>query len=590
MRPNSANNTNHDIISTALMIFSIAIIPLIVHLKMNPVDQEALNFWNNNTNGDFFSYYKSIFICGAALLTGGLLIIKKVSLRKLLYLIPAGIMTLCIILSAVFSPHPYTAVHGFPDRYEGVWVLLSYSVLLIGASTLIQNIKQVKAIVISLLVSAAAIGTIGILQYVGLDFFQTGLGRSLVDFSQINYSVTVEHKLNTLGTASYGTLYNPNGFGMYMAMLFPFALFMSLLANTRTKRVLLTLLTCLLFAALLGSFSRGSLVAAAASVFVTALLIRKQLYIHWKQALGILLLCLAAYFIMNAVSTGDLSNRVRSLAAIDQIHLEDQRIDKVKDYSINGKELSLYCTKSFLKVKQADFGLFFYDDHDREIRSYVDQDGFFRLAENRYRDYIITFNNNLLKIQKGKSYLYFRIENETFTLLQANGEAAELTPVPKYGFEGLERIGSGRGYIWSRSLPMLRETLIIGQGPDTFALEFPQKDYRGKLNYMYDAYLIIDKPHNMYLQAALNNGLLMLLAMLAVFGIYLARSAKTINRGNHNDLAVIIEISIFAAVIGYLAAGLFTDSTVSVAPVFWLLLGLGFGVDGRIDMRGNQVV
>jgi len=38
-----------------------------------------------------------------------------------------------------------------------------------------------------------------------------------------------------------------------------------------------------------------------------------------------------------------------------------------------------------------------------------------------------------------------------------------------------------RGYIWSRSLPLLRNTILVGYGPDTFAMNFPQHDIAGKV-------------------------------------------------------------------------------------------------------------
>jgi hypothetical protein len=38
----------------------------------------------------------------------------------------------------------------------------------------------------------------------------------------------------------------------------------------------------------------------------------------------------------------------------------------------------------------------------------------------------------------------------------------------------------------------------------------------------------------------------------------------------------------FAAFCGYVSAALFNDSVVSVAPVFWLLLGLGIGINVKV--------
>ena len=42
------------------------------------------------------------------------------------------------------------------------------------------------------------------------------------------------------------------------------------------------------------------------------------------------------------------------------------------------------------------------------------------------------------------------------------------------------------------------------------------------------------------------------------------------------DEVQILPISIYFAILEYLIAGLFNDSVVSLAPVFWALLGIGY--------------
>ena len=42
--------------------------------------------------------------------------------------------------------------------------------------------------------------------------------------------------------------------------------------------------------------------------------------------------------------------------------------------------------------------------------------------------------------------------------------------------KGKELIGSMRGYIWSRTIPILPHYLVLGAGPDCFLYEFPQDD------------------------------------------------------------------------------------------------------------------
>ena len=46
-------------------------------------------------------------------------------------------------------------------------------------------------------------------------------------------------------------------------------------------------------------------------------------------------------------------------------------------------------------------------------------------------------------------------------------------------------------------------------------------------------------------------------------------------------------IAIMLGVVGYLAAGIFNDSVVSVAPVFWILLGTGVALN-TINRRTDK--
>jgi hypothetical protein len=156
--------------------------------------------------------------------------------------------------------------------------------------------------------------------------------------------------------------------------------------------------------------------------------------------------------------------------------------------------------------------------------------------------------------------------------------------IEAFGFEGMESIGANRGYIWSRTLPLLKNTVLIGNGPDTFAIYFPQYDFLSKLKFYKTGGIFIDKAHNMYLQTALNTGGLSLLALLALFAIYFVSSLKMylgrdfFRSGSINAVGT----ACFAAFCGYAAAALFNDSVVSVAPVFWVLLGLGMGINVKL--------
>ena len=134
---------------------------------------------------------------------------------------------------------------------------------------------------------------------------------------------------------------------------------------------------------------------------------------------------------------------------------------------------------------------------------------------------------------------------------------------------------------------MLSDTIIKGYGPDNFLVAFPQHDYWAKTYVYRNSQMITDKPHNMYLQWGINNGVVALLSLLVVFCIYLFRSGRELFRWNHSDPDRTFKVGLLCAVVGYLTAGMFNDSITSIAPIFWTLLGLGIAMMETDNEKGK---
>ena len=96
----------------------------------------------------------------------------------------------------------------------------------------------------------------------------------------------------------------------------------------------------------------------------------------------------------------------------------------------------------------------------------------------------------------------------------------------------------------------------------------------------------VDKPHNMYIQIAINTGVLSLIAFLALVFSYILSSFKLyFNRKIYSGFMDVAGLGILMAVIVYLFTGLSNDSIVSVAPVFWILLGSGLAVNHKLTIE-----
>lgn len=107
-----------------------------------------------------------------------------------------------------------------------------------------------------------------------------------------------------------------------------------------------------------------------------------------------------------------------------------------------------------------------------------------------------------------------------------------------------------RVYMWKSAIPALKTDLIIGDGPSTFALYVPQ--------FKWFPHAVIDRPHNMFINIWQNTGLLSLLTLfyIAVKDLIFTKS-KALKMG----------------CLGFLLAGLFTDSVLCVTPYFLIFLG-----------------
>jgi hypothetical protein len=113
---------------------------------------------------------------------------------------------------------------------------------------------------------------------------------------------------------------------------------------------------------------------------------------------------------------------------------------------------------------------------------------------------------------------------------------------------------SARAFIWRESIPLLPDVAVLGYGPGKFPLHFPQSHAAR----IFGAGMIVDKVHSLYLQILFAAGGVGLVAFLV--------TVASVFR-HPRDMRFVV------ACVGYLVAGFANDSVVSVAPIFWIMLG-----------------
>ncbi len=553
--------------------------------------------------------------------------------------VPLWIYTAFVLLSALFSPFKWVSTHGFPDRLEGTYVLLAYVLLAVSAAVSVRTDKARLIVIFVTMLSSILLAVLGTSQYLGEDFLQTVTGKSLYipnDYSALfdklqfnfgkNYMYVTVYNPNFLG--SYSALLLP------IAVMLSFYW----LEKRSFLSILGFLFIGSNFILWLGGMSRAGLVGGVAALLFLLVFGMRAVLKHWKAAILIVLMCSVIFTGMDWFSDGAVTREFRRTlpaaleaklpkptgkasfnpflvkAYAETVTKED--VPAVEQNALLAEEATLTPTPAptpapapkpattkplvlvttlennrfrfeteteTLIVVYDDGGLLVFDDSNQELEYTVNQKedaegdmiSTIVFSDERYSRYSMQLVSGGALLKWWGHTIPLIVVDDQLTVNTKKGvyeshiEAAEV-----FDIGDNEDYASNRGYIWSRSIPLLKKYIFLGAGPDAFAMVFPQNDIAGKINWLRDNNMLVDKPHNWYLQVAVNTGLLSLLALLVFLAMYLFKGIRLKNEPSLGE-GRLIHIGIMSGVVGYCVAGLANDSNVSVAPVFWVMLGLG---------------
>lgn len=590
-KPIKQNKMKYDLLIALPLVLVVTIVPLIVYLRIVPLEGPSLVFTNGQDNMDFFSYYKMVWLLiltglGLGIYFTRLFINKTVELRKDKVYYPLGAYLFLAIASTIFATHRNVALVGFVDRYEGLYAIIAYVALFFLAFNAIDNEKQVKAIIIGLSLSSLAMSLLGVTQFLGKDFFMTDFGKKLILPSAYHY---LANKINfTFETSRtvYGTLYNINYVGVYMSYVFAISTTIFILIKDWKYKAFFMIVSVSSFLTLLGSRSRAGMFSLVLYALLALIFFRKFFFKHWKAFTAILILIAGVFIGFNQFREGLITNvlksGINSLTATKEYDFQDIILD--------GSTASIVFDTYTIKISSENGEIRFLNEKDEllntEFKDYV-----FRATEEPYNKHTFELQRlhqdpvlfSRISTNTGRHQLRFIInEINEIKVLGYSLEFLDGISAPFIGFEGRESLASNRGYIWSRTLPMIKDTILLGHGPDTYALHFPNNDYVGKMRGL-NLNTLVDKPHNLYMQIAVNTGLLSLLAYITIAVMYFISSFKVYyTKSEYNNILDTTGLAIFLSTFMYLFTAISNDSIISVAPIFWVLLGLGFMINKKI--------
>lgn len=603
------------------LVIIIAIIPLLMHMyTLMYVDEGLADALNGTTSTDLYSQVKA----NALLILSGimaLVLFLVISRAKIKWNKPIKIMTIGLgiffvisLLSTIFSKNPSVAWWGMPDRAEGMAITMCYILIFLYTIYAYQNKADFWMFTISLGVLVVALTAIGYTQFIGKDILINSDFFKKLILTKEAYDSGMSLSSQFGAGVVYATLMHYNYMGTFGAMMLPFFVILAVFYKDIRGKIFFGILSlCTLFL-LIGSTARSALIGVIIAAIVFIILFSKKMIKEWKATLVAIVAVIVVIVGLNVATNGSVFSRVPTLIADFKGLFSSQKENTYYDNipiketvtTDNGVRFTLQSGKQLNVTSDEKEQPVFTDENGTVLEPELAITGFrgtdgvvgYKFPGTEYEKFMFE-KSEVIQTDENQViptiYSVYYDDKEIFNLMFKDGRVLfsdtfpikpiEVGPVPSIGFKGKERLGSSRGYIWARSIPMLKDSLLLGNGPDTFAIYFPQHDYLGKWAAYDTPRIIVDKAHNLYLGMWINNGLVALIGFLILIITYLAWSFKLYAFKTNLNNNQVLGVAIMLAIIGYLGAGIFNDSVISVAPIFWVIFGVGVAVNYQNSLQ-----
>ena len=130
-----------------------------------------------------------------------------------------------------------------------------------------------------------------------------------------------------------------------------------------------------------------------------------------------------------------------------------------------------------------------------------------------------------------------------------------------------EKAGSGRVHIWNMTIQVLSENPILGTGPENLKEHFIRTNNEGFIAYKKRTGKTVDKAHSEILHIAAVSGIPAAFLFLLFISIIFWKNRRFIFQFYSSTI-------LFYSILAYLLQAQFNISIISVAPIFWALLGV----------------
>lgn len=578
----------------ALMMDSWRVLPLVamsllpaltIRFKNLLVSTEYAYLAENFYVTDITSWWKSVFVLGIALWMCAHLLFRLLTGWRPKFDFFTAVCLLAVIatvISMFASKYPVTARWGVVNQYEGGMVILSYLLSLWYAGVMLDGERE-RYLLLRLIGFVALINAvIGIGQGLGFDFWQSTIGVKLLG----SHGFPLRFSFSETRLA-YGTLFQPNHYGLFMAMAAVLAANAFSVEKKRVFRFYWALIFALSLLGVVFSQSRASL-AVVVICFVMRLFIsvsknigatrrsvynrvREALLYHWQVillAVGVISVAvLTTFFLLGKeqVYRITLSQLERTVKDLDRVVIDSdlQGVELVHNRIVMKLEKGEVALKSDAQGNWSAEG-----DVDgqppRLLEIPVTTGRRFELVGQPGFSLVERSDGRIAFICDDVRLRFFRDKEQVFVVDGQDGMHAEMRTADSLPTGGLDRLLSRRIYIWSRALPLVADAPFWGSGPGTFGLVFPNLDMVGSQRFFFRD-IFENMPHGVWAALLVQLGVCGFLAFCLLFAYSLFTAV---------DSGAALTKPLAYAMVAWAFGSLTNDSTVGVTPIACIVCGI----------------
>lgn len=625
------DTTKKDIQALLPVLIALCIIPLIILTKDYETEFSQFIWFNNEERSqiDSFEYAKSILVIIMGGISAAILCFREYSntqKKKRLFegaSIPVcvlwGIYLIMVILSSVLSKYPNLAFTGGGyGQWQTMWVLLAYGMLFMYAYLYINSENRGILMIKCMMITTGLLSLLGTLQTAGCNPLKWQWVQNIITSRSTTEAISFADGVSSV-ILSFN---NPNYVGPYIALVLPVVIaFIAIRASEdKTKRILCKIAGVLIAAGLVislfGVSSSAGLIAVAGGIVFAVILILASVFSRPKPekeavcqtgeaeqdpdrskknfpkkgiligAAAVVLLVAAGIFAVNSTFVKNTANRLlqgsedtRNIASI---------VNKKDELKVTLRNDTKFTLGMHFDQNGA-LSFTAYDDQKQPIEvQYDSNNNQYTLSDERFS--MITLNPNNFSLENNiySGFKFNDVPNSiSFTFMYVDGEWKYYTPfgklmklhtVESFGFKDSQNIANRRGFIWSRTIPLMKDYWFTGIGPNAFIIAFPNDDFVGSKR-VGDTTTLVDKPHNAFLQTFIQTGGVSAIAYAGLWIVYMVCGIRILwGRKKYTDLEK-ISMGLLTGMFAFFIAELTNDTVVGTQNIYWILLGTGFAIN-----------